>query len=228
MERRAKGMEDAVKISLPVQGLGVLVIARDLSARAGRGDEQAERTLLKLRAAFEDARKLCRTVIESAEGHEAALFEDPPAAGIVDGDQIDMLLARAEKGDEAAEHELLKGREALNASIDHQLAGGEAIKELVTDLTWRARSGDHEAKRALTNLQEALEAASQLCEPAHVFREDELLVMYEGLLAILRAAQGRPEYPREVLQSIGEQTVELCKKLGFEPPDISFLKEGDE
>jgi hypothetical protein len=222
-------MDDPAKIPLCVLGEGIVFMVRELCARADRGDKDAEGAALKLRAAFEEAEKLCRRSDESTECHGAAICWDAPADELLDGDEIEALSARAEKGDEAAERELLRGREALDASIERDLASGRVIEELVADL-WRLATGENqEAKRALTNLREALEIGSRVHEPGRRrLREDQVLVMYEGLLVILRAAQGRSEYPRDVLRSIGEQTVELCKKLGFEPPDISFLKEGNE
>lgn len=55
--------------------------------------------------------------------------------------------------------------------------------------------------------------------------EAEELVLREGLAVILEAAEGRPQYPIEELRRIAAQVEADCLRLGFTPPDTSFLWE---
>jgi hypothetical protein len=99
------------------------------------------------------------------------------------------------------------------------------IEVWVRTLCERADNGDQEAELALEKLRDAFETASKLCNDGRELTEDEFVPLYEGLLILEQAAQGRPGYPREVLRVVAKQTLAGCMRLGFDPPDVSFLLE---
>lgn len=97
------------------------------------------------------------------------------------------------------------------------------IQRWITILSDRADRGDVKAERALAKLRDAFEEAAPLCGEQAPLNEGEFYPVYDALLVLEQAIQGRAEYPPDLLRSIALNTVEDCRALGLDPPDISFF-----
>jgi hypothetical protein len=127
---------------------------------------------------------------------------------------------------------LLPGEEEKEARMEgflkpRLMVCGRGIEAWVGILYERADGGDKEAERALEKLRDAFEFTVKVLGGGEI-KEDEYLGLVEATRILEKALEGSSEYPREVLLRIARQAVEDCRKLGIEPPDTSFLYEGQE
>ncbi|HEX5413077.1 MAG TPA: hypothetical protein VFZ27_14595 [Terriglobia bacterium] len=105
------------------------------------------------------------------------------------------------------------------------LVCARGVEAWVRTLSDRADSGDREASAVLDKMREAFETAHKLLDYGPELQADEYVAIYDGLLILEAAAQGRSEYPIDVLRSIAEQVQKDLQRLGREPLDTSFLYE---
>lgn len=110
------------------------------------------------------------------------------------------------------------------------LVCARGIEVWVRKLSERADLGDIEAEQALDRLRGAFEAARKALGEGPEMQADEFVAVYDGLLILEQAVEGRSEYPLEVLRAIARQAARDCKRLGlrrFDEEKVLEFFEGD-